>query len=92
MRRLPLHGLAHGVDRKGDNRVQPQEEHIHKVFLADAAGAQVRVQKTQTAQAFIAAAASGQFRNHDAASLAHNDHLHTAFAVYKQAYLPSYGA
>ena len=92
VRRLPLHGVAHGIDRKRDDGVQPQEEHIHEVFLADAAGGQVRVQETQAAQAFVAAAASGQFRNQYAARLAHNDHLHAALAVYEQANLPSYGA
>lgn len=53
MGRLPLYGLAGGIDAEGDNRVQPQEKQVHKVFLTDAFGGQVGVQQAQAAQTLL---------------------------------------
>ena len=92
MRRLPLHGVAHRVNGKGNHGIQPQKEHVHQVFLANTARIQVGVQQAQTAQTFLPAAATRQFGNHDAARLAHNNHLHPALAVNEQAQLPPHGA
>ena len=92
MGRLPLHRFANRVHGERHHGIEPQKEHVHQVFLTDAAGGKVGVQQAQAAQAFLPAAPARQFGNHDAARLAHNNHLHPALAVNKQAQLPPHGA
>ncbi len=92
MRGLPLHGIARGIHAQGNDRIQTQEEHVHKVFLADAVRGKVGVQQAQAAQTFLPGSTARQFGNENAARLPHQHHLHPPLAVNEQTQLTAYGA
>ena len=76
--------LVHGEHAHG---VQTQEKKIHEVFVREALGNKMRMQKAQAAQTTRARAHMGKRGNENGRSVPHNDHVHPALPVQREAYL-----
>ena len=86
---LETDGIAVVVHGEHENAVQPQEQHVHQVFLRQTVRGQVRMHQADAPQTSRPAASARQFGDQDGRGIADDDHVHLALPIDDQTDLPS---
>ena len=87
MAALETYGISVIIDGEHAHTVQPQEEHIHEIFLREALLGKMGVQKTDTAQATGGFSAARKLWNENGSRFSDKHHNDTSLPVDDQTYL-----